>query len=228
MKRIDYEKKQDEFEIIEGAPYAYWADKGIQKAFKQGKPLGCLTTVRNGLKTGDNNEFLRYWWEINFNNAMMDANSAEEAIKSNKKWFPYNKGGDARKWYGNEEYVINWMNGGERVIGVVAVGYGETNGKPHKSKSIDQVSVYEGGEAPSWFSDGVKAALLAPTALNKQAFVITGRNADVSIKCENGIFSGADLGIIKYHFALGAGMDNFRYVNCLNWHRIRCCLYYLS
>lgn len=50
-------KKQDEFEIIEGAPYAYWADKGIQKAFKQGKPLGCLTTVRNGLKTGDNNEF---------------------------------------------------------------------------------------------------------------------------------------------------------------------------
>lgn len=41
----------------------------------------------------------------------MDANSAEEAIKSNKKWFPYNKGGDARKWYGNEEYVINWMNG---------------------------------------------------------------------------------------------------------------------
>lgn len=117
LKRIEYEKKQDEFEIIEGAPYAYWADKGIQKAFKQGKPLGCLTTVRNGLKTGDNNEFLRYWWEINFNNAMMDANSAEEAIKSNKKWFPYNKGGDARKWYGNEEYVINWMNGGERVIG---------------------------------------------------------------------------------------------------------------
>ena len=117
LKRIEYEKNQDEFEIIEGAPYAYWADKGIQKAFKQGKPLGCLTTVRNGLKTGDNNEFLRYWWEINFNNAMMDANSAEEAIKSNKKWFPYNKGGDARKWYGNEEYVINWMNGGERVIG---------------------------------------------------------------------------------------------------------------
>lgn len=117
LNQIEYVKNQDEFEIIEGVPYAYWADKGIQKAFKQGKPLGRLTTVRNGLKTGDNNEFLRYWWEINFNNAMTDANSAEEAIKSNKKWFPYNKGGDARKWYGNEEYVINWMNGGERVIG---------------------------------------------------------------------------------------------------------------
>lgn len=117
LNQIEYVKNQDEFEIIEGVPYAYWADKGIQKAFKQGKPLGRLTTVRNGLKTGDNNEFLRYWWEINFNNAMTDANSAEEAIKSNQKWFPYNKGGDARKWYGNEEYVINWMNGGERVIG---------------------------------------------------------------------------------------------------------------
>ncbi len=117
LNQIEYVKNQDEFEIIEGVPYAYWADKGIQKAFKQGKPLGRLTTVRNGLKTGDNNEFLRYWWEINFNNTMTDANSAEEAIRSNKKWFPYNKGGDARKWYGNEEYVINWMNGGERVIG---------------------------------------------------------------------------------------------------------------
>lgn len=118
-------------------------------------------------------------------------------------------------WYVGGTYsrkAVEQKSPGERVIGVVAVGYGETNGKPHKSKPIDQVSVYEGGEAPSWFSDGVKAALLAPTALNKQAFVITGRNADVSIKCENGIFSGADLGIIKYHFALGAGMDNFRYV----------------
>ena len=124
LNQIEYVKNQDEFEIIEGVPYAYWADKGIQKAFKQGKPLGRLTTVRNGLKTGDNNEFLRYWWEINFNNTMTDANSAEEAIRSNKKWFPYNKGGDARKWYGNEEYVINWMNGGERVIGAAKKEYG--------------------------------------------------------------------------------------------------------
>ncbi len=118
-------------------------------------------------------------------------------------------------WYVGGTYsrkAVKQSSPGERVIGVVAVGYGETNGKPHKSKSADQVSSYKGGEAPSWFTEGVKAALLAPTALNKQAFMIRGKENKVSIKCENGIFSGADLGIIKYHFTLAAGMENFEYV----------------
>lgn len=73
-----------------------------------------------------------------------------------------------------------------------------------------QVSSYE-GQAPAWFERGVEAALLAPTALAKQAFFLRGRGDEVSIECDNGIFSGADTGLVKYHFELGAGRGSFRW-----------------
>lgn len=93
---------------------------------------------------------------------------------------------------------------GKKVIGIVAVGFGATPGVAHKSKTAPEVSSYEGA-APQWFSDGVQAALLAPTALNKQCFRIAGAGNKVSIAEDGGAFSGADIGIVKYHFELGAG-----------------------
>ena len=99
---------------------------------------------------------------------------------------------------------------GNRVVGVVAVGYGQTQGVPHKTKKPDQVGSYS-GEEPQWFRQGIAAALLAPTALAKQAFMIKGSADQVSIQCDNGIFSGVDTGLVKYHFELGAGKDNFEW-----------------
>lgn len=93
---------------------------------------------------------------------------------------------------------------GKKVIGIVAVGFGVTPGVAHKSKTAAEVSSYE-GPAPQWFADGVQAALLAPTALNKQCFRIVGAGNKVSITENGGAFSGADIGIVKYHFELGAG-----------------------
>ena len=92
----------------------------------------------------------------------------------------------------------------------LAVGYGQTQGVPHKTKAAEQVSSYD-GEAPQWFKDGIEAALLAPTALAKQAFTISGTENKVSISCDNGIFTGVDTGLVKYHFELGAGKDNFQW-----------------
>lgn len=105
---------------------------------------------------------------------------------------------------------FNKEAGEDRVIGVIAVGYGQNQGTPHKSKEPELVSSYE-GTAPAWFQAGVEAALLAPTALNKQAFFIQGQGDKIMITCNNGIFAGADLGLVKYHFALGAGKENFRW-----------------
>ena len=98
-----------------------------------------------------------------------------------------------------------------KIIGIVAVGYGENQGVPHKSKAASDVSSYV-GTAPVWFQAGVSAALLAPTAMNKQAFTIQGKGDQVSMTCNNGSFSGADLGICKYHFELGAGTDHFSWI----------------
>ena len=104
------------------------------------------------------------------------------------------------------QYVKN-----KKVIGIIAIGYGESQGKPHKSKMIEDVSKYNGTVIPSWFISGVDGALLAPTALNKQDFMIIGDGNKVKIECDNGIFTGSNLGLIKYHFELGAGKENFEW-----------------
>lgn len=95
-----------------------------------------------------------------------------------------------------------------KIIGVVAIGYGAVQGRPHKSKTVSEVSTYE-GQAPAWFEEGVKAALLAPTAVNRQAFLVSGRGNEVSITYKKGPLSSADLGIVKYFFEIGAGAENF-------------------
>ncbi len=94
---------------------------------------------------------------------------------------------------------------------MIAVGYGQTQGSAHKTKTPKQVSIYNGDE-PEWFRQGIDAALLAPTALGKQAFMIKGLENKVSIRCDNGIFSGVDTGLVKYHFELGAGKENFEWI----------------
>ena len=107
--------------------------------------------------------------------------------------------------------LMTEMSSGSRVVGVIAVGYGQNQGVPHKSKTAEQVSRYD-GDAPEWFRQGIDGALLAPTALAKQAFVISGSGEKVSIDCDNGIFTGVDTGLVKYHFELGAGKHNFEWV----------------
>ena len=107
--------------------------------------------------------------------------------------------------------VIKYADG-KKVIGIVAVGYGENGGVPHKSKSAEQVSHYD-GEAPDWFRNGVEAALLAPTAMNCQGFKLIGSGNNVKIEKNSAMFTPADRGIVKYHFELGAGKDNFHWEN---------------
>ena len=96
----------------------------------------------------------------------------------------------------------------EKLCLVIAVGYGETDGKPHRSKTPEQVSNLKEGD-PDWFRSGVEAALLAPTAMNQQKFHIERHGRRVSIKAGLGFFTKVDLGIVKYHFEIGAGTDNF-------------------
>ena len=95
----------------------------------------------------------------------------------------------------------------QKVIGIIVDGYGETAGKRHKQKDVEAVSSYE-GETPDWFVAGVNAALLAPTAFGKQNFLISGKGQKVALKCDT---CGEDLGLVKYHFELGAGKENFEW-----------------
>lgn len=109
---------------------------------------------------------------------------------------------------GTYNHSVAHLIPGKKTLGVVTVGYGATQGTPHKSKLPSEVSFYK-GETPEWFKCGIAAALLAPTALNKQGFQINGEGNKVSITYAKGTFSGVDTGIVKYHFELGAGKENF-------------------
>lgn len=96
------------------------------------------------------------------------------------------------------------VSGGERLVIVIAVGYGANGGRPHKSKSMEQVLATT-GQTPKWFDFGVDMALLAPTAINQQKFRIGLKDdGTVTFEDKGGPFSKVDLGIVKYHFEVGA------------------------
>jgi hypothetical protein len=95
----------------------------------------------------------------------------------------------------------------EKIYDVIALGYGKTQGVAHKSKPLDKL--YRAKcDLPEWFMRGMEAAALAPTAINQQRFIISYENGKVGAKALLGPCSKTDLGIVKYHFELGAGSEN--------------------
>ena len=110
-----YTPSNADFAKIPGSPVAYWMGQGLLKAFQVLNPLSSYADARQGLITGDNNRFVRFWAEISFFTIYIGAARPEEASKSQKKWFPYNKGGDFRKWFGNNAMVVNWKNNGAEI-----------------------------------------------------------------------------------------------------------------
>ncbi|MBF0433481.1 MAG: SAM-dependent methyltransferase, partial [Fibrobacteria bacterium] len=119
-----------------GRPIAYWVSAQIRKIFADSEVLGNLIDARQGMATSDNNRFLRLWWEISLAKKAGLVNSHEEAKATGKKWFPLNKGGIYRKWYGNQEYLVNWENDGEEVMGYAAELYGSP------TRTIKSISEY--------------------------------------------------------------------------------------
>ncbi|MDC5320686.1 BREX-1 system adenine-specific DNA-methyltransferase PglX [Acinetobacter baumannii] len=110
-----FNAKPDEFKKIPGSPIAYWVSDKIREIFEACPSMGEVTDAVAGLQTGDNERFLRLWQEVNISTVGFGYSSREQAKGSLKKWFPHNKGGEFRKWYGNQEYLVNWKNDGEEL-----------------------------------------------------------------------------------------------------------------
>lgn len=107
--------EQKNFEKIPGAPIGYWVSPKIQEIFTSNLALSAVCSPTQGLATADNARFLRLWFEPSYSRIRFGCENAALAARSQKKWFPYNKGGGSRRWYGQQEYVINWLNDGEEV-----------------------------------------------------------------------------------------------------------------
>jgi type II restriction/modification system DNA methylase subunit YeeA len=107
--------KQSNFTKISGTPIAYWVTKSVFRCFEENQPIEKYAEVKNGMSTTDNERFTRLWYEVNIANVGLGLPSAADAKKSEKKWFPYNKGGLFRRWFGNFLQVVNWENDGREI-----------------------------------------------------------------------------------------------------------------
>lgn len=139
--------KIDFYDYIPGSPIAYWLSEKEILSFKNPK-LDKVVQARVGLITGDNNRFLRLWHEVSFNKIHFKCLSLEENKLSGLKWYPYNKGGNYRKWYGNNEYVINWQEDGKEAK------YDNYSGERVKSHNYNGEFAYKKGITWSSLTSG--------------------------------------------------------------------------
>lgn len=146
-----YRRDAETFKQIPGTPIAYWASDALLDAFGRFPRFDSCVTLRQGLKTGENDRFLRLWHEVPLRSACLSGDNS-----SMTKWFPYNKGGFFRKWYGNRDYVINWCDDGYEIK-----NFKDSKGKLRsRPQSLD----YQFKEAVSWslISSGVPAFRYSP------------------------------------------------------------------
>lgn len=128
--------KPDDFKKIPGSPVAYWLSNNSFKVFEKSETIQNVAEPRQGMATSDVNRFIRFWHEVSYKNIKLDSSDNNEAKKSTCKWFPHNKGGEFRRWYGNNLHVVNWYNGGEEVLGYAAQLYGSP------TRTIKNISFY--------------------------------------------------------------------------------------
>tara|TARA_B110000503_G_scaffold78214_1_gene120261 strand:- start:4959 stop:8636 length:3678 start_codon:yes stop_codon:yes gene_type:complete len=121
---------QTNFSKIPGSPIAYWTPKVSVDHFENNKSIGDYLVIKQGLTTSDNKRFLRNWSEVSYYKIGFGIKNRDIALQSGLKWFPYNKGGGARKWYGNQEYLVNWENDGFDIKALIVKKYPYLKGNP--------------------------------------------------------------------------------------------------
>lgn len=106
-----YSTKTSSFEKIPSSPIAYWVNQKVLNSFSENN-VGSRMVTREGMATADNDRFLRFWFEVVHSKIGFHFMTEDEFVNARSKWVPYNKGGNFRKWYGNNEYIVNWQNRG--------------------------------------------------------------------------------------------------------------------
>lgn len=111
-----YEVEVTDLAKVPGKPVAYWLSNAARAVFAEHPPLGQALHITGGMTTGDNERFLRRWFEVSQSRTCHSARSASEAEESRRRWFPYNKGGGARSWFGNRDFYVNWEGDGRDIL----------------------------------------------------------------------------------------------------------------
>ena len=125
-----FKVRKSEFEKIPGRPICYWVSQDLKECFSNYRSLGEVAEPRQGLATTDNDKYCRFWPEVSYFEIGRAISSREEARLSEKMWFPFNKGGGFRKWFGNNEDIVNWRDDGREIRADIVQKYPYLNGNP--------------------------------------------------------------------------------------------------
>ncbi len=167
-----FHAKPDDFKKIPGSPFAYWVSTEIRDVFAQNRTMGEISNPRQGLATGDNGRFVRYWFEVSFSRIGLGNLNGAHAKTTGKKWFPHLKGGEYRKWFGNEEYVVDWEDDG-----YVLRNFKDENGKLRSrpqgieyffQECISWSDITSSSNSFRWHDAGFIPNVIAPVVYRKE------------------------------------------------------------
>lgn len=186
---LRFETSASTLAVIPGRPIVYWASQQMLNVFATGTPLGEIAPAKQGLATADNERFLRQWFEVSADRSYMRARDREDAKASGARWFPYNKGGQFRKWWGNQDCVVNWENDGYLIRSFVDSESGKLRSRPQNldfyfRPSVSWSKVTAGAIAfrsyPKGFIFDVAGTSLYANALAKNAEILALVNSSVA------------------------------------------------
>ena len=171
-----------DFQSLPLSSMAYWLSGEERAIYRDHPQLATLAEPRQGLATSDNNRFLRYWWEVAVGRTCRNAESDTDAIASEARWFPIQKGGTARRWTGNDEFVVNWENAGKELL-------------DHRPRSVIRNPSYYFREGITWSTLSSDFAMRFSPA----GFLFETKGSMVFPKCETNM--GWILGYLNTPFA---------------------------
>ncbi len=154
-----YEYRQGDFAAIPGSPWVYWITPGLRRLFLSLRSLESLGKPGVGQNTGDNERFLRCWWETGLQAIDRHRTSIDDAARSSSRWFPYMKGGSFKRWYGNQERAVNWLHDGSEIKAYAVI----RNGGKHWSRYLQNLPLmFRRGVTYSYLTAGAFSARLSP------------------------------------------------------------------
>lgn len=177
--------KQQDFKKLPKCPISYWIGPKSLECFDLLPSLGDVAEIKSGMSTSDNDRFLRQWYEVSRDDTCVSANSLESARESKRKWFPFNKGGGYKSWFGNSDVIVNWLNDGEDIKDAVVNNAGDP-GTTHWSRRIYNTEYF--------FREGVTWSLIGG---DNSAFRLSPEGSIYSHKGP-GIFSENIYSVLAY------------------------------
>lgn len=182
-----YITAQNIFEEIEGSPFAYWISRGLFEIFKNTKKMDSYAQTKVGLQTSNNERFIRMWPEVNFDTIRFGIQNTEATLLDDGKWYPHNKGGEYRKWFGNNLFVVDWYHDGFNI-------------KKEKQENLER-GLIEKKNSKCWNSEYYFKECLTWSRIGFSNFGVR-YSPEGSVFDTAGTALFADEGILKYILAL--------------------------